>query len=380
MKKLLMLYALLTTQHLVAQSYDEQMTKAAEALQKKDYCSALTIFQTAFTDTAKIGLYDFYYAALAASRCHSEKDALIWLKKSQQKGLGLNAGDITFIENDSNFTNLHAYDEWNETMRAMKDAFAQKQEQEQKRVNNWLLRIEANRISTKETTRFNKPNTGFALYYITVDTLQVPYLVYVPKTYTITKPMQAIVYLHGGVVNTLKFAFDNPDIEQEPIFSAGETFNAIIVYPFGKKSFGWVKQQKAFENVLSIIKNVQQTYNIDSRRIFLGGMSNGGTGTFWFAMQKPNPFKGFFTFSAMPKLPVSNINFNNLNQGKPFYSLHAKDDAVFAYKEVFEIYSAHKAAAKDWHFETIENGNHGFIYDPEKGKEIMNGLLKKLLN
>ncbi len=52
---------------------------------------------------------------------------------------------------------------------------------------------------------------------------------------------------------------------------------------------------------------------------------------------------------------------------------------MFKYDDVFTIYKAHQTESKDWHFETLAKGNHGFIYDPSKGKEIMIILFKKLL-
>jgi predicted esterase len=381
MKKLLFLIILLQINWATAQTYDAQMNKAGEALQKKDFCAALGIFQAAFSDTAKIGTYDFAYAALAATNCQNEKQALVWLKKSQQKGLGLNPGEIGFIEQDSNFIKLHAFPEWSEFVNSMKKAFADKQAQEIKRADEWYKSITQNVVLPNKKEQFNPSKAGFALYFTTVDTLKVPYLVYIPKNYTPKKSTRAIVYLHGGINSTQDFNFKNPDIATgEPIFSAGDTFNAIVIYPFGKKDFGWVQQKKAFENILSVVGAAQTIYNIDKNQIYIGGMSNGGTATFWFAAQKPNIFKGFYAFSANPKLEIGDIDFKQLSQKKPFYTVHAKDDEVFKYDEVNTIYEKQKSVATDWRFETLENGNHGFIYNPENGKTILLSVLRKMLN
>ena len=381
MKHFLTGFAILIGHISFGQSYDDQMNKAGEALQKKDFCKALDIFKIAFTDSSKIGTYDYAYAAMAATNCNAEKLALNWLRKSQQKGLGLNPGEIDFISNDSGLIKLHSFPEWTEIISEMKKATAQKNELQTKKIAEWVATISSNKITEKKNEKFTKPKSGFALYYTTVDTLKIPYLVYIPKNYNSLKPIQTIVYLHGGIASTENFNFDNPELATgEPIFSVGESFNSIIIYPFGKKDFGWVAQKKAFENVLTIIKNVQQFYNIDRQKIFIGGMSNGGTATFWFASQKPNIFKGFYAFSALPKLEIRDINFKNLSQGKSFYSINAKDDDVFKYNDVLSIYTTHKTESKDWHFETLDKGNHGFIYDPTNGKEIMNNLFKKLLS
>jgi len=378
MKHLLTPLILLTVQITIAQNYDVLMKNAAEAMQKKDYCGALAIFQNAFKDTARIGTYDLTYAAIAAANCHNAPQALEWLQKSQEKGLGLRPGEIEFISTDSSLLSLHAYPQWTTIVQSMKQAAIDQAAAEKIRAAEWSAAIRSNAIGHRTSGKFQRPRHGFALYFTKVDTLQVPYLVYVPKTYNPAKPMQAIVYLHGGVVQARQFNFQHPGLSQEPVFAAADTFHALIIYPFGKKDFGWVAQRAAFENVLTMIKDAQNTYNINRKRIFIGGMSNGGTATFWFASQRPDLFKGFFAFSAFPKTAIDTINFSNLGHGKPFYSASAKDDDVFPFDTVYNIYKANSKVAADWHFDIIPSGGHGFIYQPN-GKTIMNNTLRKLL-
>ena len=107
-------------------------------------------------------------------------------------------------------------------------------------------------------------------------------------------------------------------------------------------------------------------------------MSIGCTPTFCFATQQPNIFKEFYTFSALPELNIEAIDFKNLSQGKPIYSILAIDDDVFAYDDVFSIYNAHKKEASNWHFESIEDGGHCFIDDPGLGNDIFHKLFRCL--
>ncbi|UOQ70468.1 hypothetical protein [Hymenobacter cellulosilyticus] len=48
-----------------------------------------------------------------------------------------------------------------------------------------------------------------------------------------------------------------------------------MLYPFGRQSFGWLEQRAALDNVRRMVEQVQLRYHIDSRRVYLGGMSNG---------------------------------------------------------------------------------------------------------
>ncbi len=380
LKSVLALTAVLICSLASGQRYEDQMNLAGQALGQKDYCGALAIFQTAFADTSKIGTYEYAFAAVAAANCKEEALALSWLSKSQKRGLGLNPGEAEQIAGDSAFVKLHAYPAWNSFVRDMRQAALQKQQEQERQAAEWATTITSNQLSPKQKKGYNTPKPGIALYSIKVGSLDVPYLVYIPKTYKAARPMQAIVYLHGGVVSTENFATSDPGLAQgEPIFAVGDTFNAIIIYPFAKKDFGWVNQVEAFENVFTVIQQVQQRYNIDKKRVYIGGMSNGGSATFWFANQRPNIFKGFYTFSALPKLEIADINFHNLAQGKTFYSLHAKDDDLYRYEEVSSLYQQNKSKARDWRFESVDSGGHGFIYNPSTGRATMNGLFARLL-
>lgn len=377
MKVILTGLIILFTHLAYTQSYDDQMNKAGEMMHQKKYCDALEIFKAAFQDTTKIGTYDFYYGALSAANCNDEKLSLFWLKKAQQKGLGLRFGEIDNITRDSSFLKLHKNTEWIILISSMKLAFADEQELQKKESEEWVQTISNNRIKPNLKGKFRNCSSGFALYFSKVGTLEVPYLVYVPKEYNPAKPTKAVIYLPGGVVDS--FAYKNPILQKEPIFSIGNMFNVIIIHPFSKKNFGWVNQEAAFQNIFTIIHKVETIYNINRNEIFLGGMSVGGGAAFWFASQKPNIFKGFYAFSALPKLNFTEINFGNITRKKPLYTINAKDDDIYNFDEVKKIYDEHTSIAKGWHFESIETGGHGFIYQ-ENGKNFLKKFFEKLLS
>ncbi|MDQ2753520.1 MAG: alpha/beta hydrolase-fold protein [Bacteroidota bacterium] len=246
---------------------------------------------------------------------------------------------------------------------------------------NWLETITNNAIAKpKEDENFYHAPSGFALYFTKVDSLHVPYLVYIPKNYDSAKPSSLIVFLHGAVISIDSFQYNNASFaQQEPIFLVAEKHNAIVLYPFGKKDFGWVKQQAAFENILTEISAIEQVYNINKNNVFLGGMSNGGSAAFWFITYHPQLFTAFYAFSAMPKLYQSEISFKNISKNKPLFSINAKDDEGYSFDKVKSVYEQHKAEAKGWHFDSVETGNHGFIYN-DSGWSVVNDLFVKLNN
>lgn len=380
MKVLFTCIFLLFVQLTVAQDYDALFRKGVDAVNRKKFCEAFDIFKVALIDSVVVGPYDYYSGAVSATNCNDDEQALIWLSRGQRKGLGLDEGDIAFLEKDTSLIRLHSYKEWSTLISEMNKAYVASQEEIIKREKQWLKLIAKNRIKPERDGRFRKSKRGtYALYFTEVDSLQVPYLVYIPTTYNESTPTQAIVYLHGGVVSQDHFQHTEPELVDEPIFATGEASGSIVIYPFGKRSFGWAKQVKAFQNIYTVLDSVKKRYNLDVDKLYLGGMSNGGTATFWFASHRNNIFTGFFAISANPQLEIGGINFENMSQGKPFYSLHAKNDKVFRYDNVLEIYHNNKSMATDWHFETIDSGGHGFIYDPDKGVQILSALLEEMI-
>lgn len=369
MKKIFLLIIFFFITFLNAQSYEEKTIILQELLKDKKYCEAHKIFEQILNNENR-NPYDFYYGAISSVNCNKPTQALDWLEMAVQKGLGSTKEEVDYLSNDKNFSKIFSDSKWNNLVSVMKEKLKEKELREEKLNADWLKSISNNRVKNKT----DQPNAGFALYTNNVDSIKVPYLVLIPKSYSSKKPSRVIVYLHGGVVSTENFTHNNYQIQQEPIFSLADEYNAIILYPFGKKDFGWVNQERAFENVLSIVKEVEKKYSINKKEIYLGGMSNGGSATFWFATNHSNLFKGFYAFSADPKLKIEEINFSKIK--KPFYMLNTKDDNVFKFEEVESIYL--KEHNKNWHLESLEKGNHGFIYQ-ENGTEIMKKLLDKLI-
>ncbi|MFI5196953.1 MAG: hypothetical protein ACHQD8_07665, partial [Chitinophagales bacterium] len=122
----------------------------------------------------------------------------------------------------------------------------------------WLKMITANAISKK-----GQPvRTGYALYFSQVGNINVPYLVYVPASYNPARATSVVVFLHGAILARDSFHHKDPAIADEPIFSTGDTFNTIVVFPFSKSDFAWPGQQAACENIITILGQVGQHYNI----------------------------------------------------------------------------------------------------------------------
>ncbi|GAA4035913.1 hypothetical protein GCM10022409_20930 [Hymenobacter glaciei] len=362
------------------------MDEAGAAMQARKFCDATALFEQAFTpDSAQASIFDLFAAALSSAQCPAKQPlAWRWLGQlSRRRPLPMQAGDLDNIVSDAGLASLRANETaWARWLAAMRGAIAEQAVAEQARRARWLTETQARALAfpskaDRQQGRVAPAPAGFALYFSQVpgDTVRVPYLVRVPAGYDPARPAPVVVYLHGGVVSTPQFGHANPEVAtQEPVFAAAPA-NALVVYPFGRKSFGWVEQPAAFAQVLRIVTDVRARYRTDPARTTLVGLSNGGSAALWFAAQPAAPFSRFVALSPAPNLLLAQSTYGPLGKTKPVLMVSAQDDDIYAYEAVRAAYDAHRPGRSNWVFQTVPKGGHGFIYGPE-GQALLRQALQ----
>ena len=117
------------------------------------------------------------------------------------------------------------------------------------------------------------------------------YVVFVPHGYTGEKPMPLILFLHG--------AGERGDDGEAPVkqgianggikFKNNEAkFPFFVVFPQCKVKSNWLAGGPDADRALAILAEVQKTYKIDDKRLYLTGLSMGGSGTWSLAAAHPN--------------------------------------------------------------------------------------------
>jgi predicted peptidase len=115
------------------------------------------------------------------------------------------------------------------------------------------------------------------------------YVVFVPHDYKGDKEFPLILFLHG--------AGERGDDGEAPVkqgignavkFKGGEkTFKFFVIFPQCSKKGTWKAGGPDADRALAILDEVQKAYKIDSKRIYLTGLSLGGFGTFSLAAADP---------------------------------------------------------------------------------------------
>ena len=365
--------------------YAKRMEEAGAAVQARKVCDATALFERAFApDSAQPSPFDLFAAALSAAQCPAQQPlAWRWLGQlSRRRPLPMQSRDLDNIAADPGLAALRTdKTAWARWLTAMRGAVAQQAVAEQARRARWLAETQARALALPSSAdrkrgRVAPAPAGFALYFSHVpgDTVRVPYLVRVPAGYDPARPAPVVVFLHGGVVSTPQFGHANPDVTtQEPVFAAAPA-NALVVYPFGRTSFGWVEQPAAFAQVLRIVTAVRARYRTDPARTTLAGMSNGGSAALWFAAQPAAPFSRFVALAPAPKLLLAQSSYGPLGKTKPVLMVSAQDDEIYAYAAVRAAYDANRAGRPHWVLQTVPKGNHGFLYNPDGLAQLRQAL------
>ena len=117
------------------------------------------------------------------------------------------------------------------------------------------------------------------------------YSFHVPESYDPSVSYPVIFYLHGGV-NRPPF---KPDARWWNWEEQTWRKDRISVFPASwKESLWWEFSQ--VENIKTILDRIRNQYNVDTNRVFISGISDGGTGAYYQALFNATPWAGVMSY------------------------------------------------------------------------------------
>jgi pimeloyl-ACP methyl ester carboxylesterase len=165
-------------------------------------------------------------------------------------------------------------------------------------------------------------------------TVRYDYLTYLPKGYdaNVSTQWPTIIFLHGGSsrgsdLKKVK-ALGIPDrIER------GKDLPFIVIAPQCPVDKRW-ETDEWFDILFS---EITTRYRIDAKRIYLTGLSLGGSGTWYLAMKHPSSFAAIAPISGK----TSHMQFISDSActlaGVPIWIFHGNDDEVVDVQETYQI-------------------------------------------
>jgi predicted esterase len=133
------------------------------------------------------------------------------------------------------------------------------------------------------------------LFHLT--TTESDYWGYYPDTYTGATPISLFVWMHGCGGDSRGDMFGIAPYGYGPVPRENQSYIAISI---GGRDGGCWKVNTDGAKVLAAIKDVSRRFNIDPRKIYLGGYSSGGDLTYRVGFEHADLFAGLLVENSSP--------------------------------------------------------------------------------
>lgn len=189
----------------------------------------------------------------------------------------------------------------------------------------------------------------------------------IPRNYDPARPWPVRVQLHGGVGRPLRGAGSTPPGATNRIAGA----NQIYIHPRAWATAPWWYANQV-DNVLALLDHVKRTYNVDESRVSLTGISDGGTGTYFYAMREATPWasclplNGSMLVLANPDVRADGELFLDNLTNCPFYIVNGGKDPLYPAKAVAPVVAAMERIGVPLVFRVHPEAGHNTEWWPEE--------------
>ena len=212
-------------------------------------------------------------------------------------------------------------------------------------------------------------NYEFFQYIVAKDTIN--YRLLSPYEYDPSKKYPLLLFLHGagerGNDNQLQLLHGSSLFVQQEVRKKYQSF---VVFPQCPKDQYWASVEQdpknetfnypdkhsdnlQLQNIERLINYLKRIYNIDKKRIYVGGLSMGGMGTFELVYRNPKTFAGAFSICG-----GAHPNIIKKIKKTPWFIYHGKLDEVVPFKDSKIIVDALKKSNAKVRFKYYEKEKH----------------------
>ncbi len=202
---------------------------------------------------------------------------------------------------------------------------------------------------------------------ICIDSVERPWVLYIPSSYDPKMPIPLLVILHGGVSRVDIIEEPKAWVEENPFTKLAEENGWLALYPLGQQGSTWW-DNVGMGNIRNLVRRVKSKYNVDDDRVWMGGFSDGGSASFLHAMVSPNDYGAFIALNGHMgvgnldgDLPTYATNFYNT----PLYAVTTDRDQLYPSHKMRPTVDMARNAGGDILYREIE-GEHDFSYADEE--------------
>ncbi|HET9270448.1 MAG TPA: dienelactone hydrolase family protein [Vicinamibacterales bacterium] len=189
----------------------------------------------------------------------------------------------------------------------------------------------------------------------------------VPAEYTPSKRWALRVSLHGGVGREAP----KPGDTVRPLANRIPAGPEIVLHPRAWGGTEWWKRE-AVDNLYALVDQLKRRYNIDERHIYLTGISDGGTGAYFFAMRSATmwaaclPLNGHPSVLANPDTGVDGELFSGNLANCPLHAVNGGRDRLYPAASVAPLIEMFKKGGIPVSWQVYPEANHDTSWWPEE--------------
>ncbi len=188
---------------------------------------------------------------------------------------------------------------------------------------------------------------------------------YVPEYYTPERAWPLVVALHGGSGNGRNFLWS--------WLRDARSFGAILIAPTAMgRTWALMGNDSDTPNLDRILEIVRGRFNIDSARMLLTGMSDGGTFCYVTGLESVSPFTHLAPVAATFHPLMAQMADGMRMRGLPIFLTHGKLDWMFPVEVARHTRDALSAAGADVTYREIDDLSH--TYPREINAELLGWL------
>lgn len=172
-------------------------------------------------------------------------------------------------------------------------------------------------------------------FHSDVDDSNQPYALYLPKSFAPGKKYPLVISLHQEESNhrlNLRALFGpvasrlggEPDTEDMRYFPPVPDVDFIIACPYARGSMGY--QGIAEKDVYDVLADVKRRFPVDEDRVYLTGISMGGSGALWLALTRPDIWAAVAPLCPLPTPRAEELAANALDL--PIRLFHGEQDPI----------------------------------------------------
>ncbi len=205
------------------------------------------------------------------------------------------------------------------------------------------------------------------------ETTSYHYITYLPADYAMesTKKYPLLIFLHGGSAR----GSDTLDLYDAGPFDQiyrGRNFPFIVVAPQCPKHLRWSTENWFEDFYIDLIKK----YRVDTNRIYLTGVSLGGSGTWYLGTKYPDKFAAIAPMSGFTRhMDYISENIENLEK-TPIWAFHGVSDQVVPVEETDYLLDRLTEINSQVKYTRVKNVGHWIHWLVYPGNELYDWLLK----